>query len=420
MLSPTYRCAGALDEDDLCGYNFLMAKNNDKIRKYRGLRLIEGGLPDKEDAEKEFVSAFATDTRLMGEIAMGIHWKILDHPEAEDLYQFFSFDVQECGLDNYKSSWASDIDAISYIRQTLVGPLGGEDVIISEREARALFTKYRQKCLDADLPLPEGRREYAFLEKDPVVLSDKEYDDLFCRLCTPLTCDNQVINYFLMRVFSCDYEGAAYLAAEGMDVDLYPEMSYALLCKNTIEKNGGLYVCRSLVEYRNGHRLISCELTVEDGLVTSHRRVSDMPVTVREASMMLTRSEFITAFRIMAEPETFEEQPLEFNYNTMVTEHDNGRLYMAFHNNNDHVKKSIYRLSDDVLGLYFITPGGEFIVAAYDEETIIRLERELIHGPIGFLLVPVAKFEFKDPILYDFANSDFDDFLEFVSLLTEE
>ena len=395
--------------------------DNSKIQRIKGgLRLIEGGLPDKEDAEKEFVSAFVTDTRLMGEIAVGIHWRIPDHPEAEDLFQFFSFDVQECGLDNYKSSWASDIDAISYIRQTLVGPLGGEDVNISEREARALFTKYRQKCLDAGLPLPEGRREYEFLEKDPVILSEKEYADLFDRMCTPLTCDNQVINYFLMRVFSCDDEGAAYLAADGMDVDLYPDMSYALLCKNTIEKKEDCYICRSLVEYRNGHRLISCEITVEDGLVTHHRHISDMPVSVREASMMLTRSEFITVFRILAEPETFEEQPLEFNYNTMVTEHANGRLYMAFHQNNDHVKKDVYRLSDDVLGLYFITPYGEFIVAAYDESTIIKLEKDLLLGSIGFLLAPVAKFEFKDPILYDFANSDFDDFLEFVSLLTEE
>ena len=104
----------------------------------------------------------------------------------------------------------------------------------------------------------------------------------------------------------------------------------------------------------------------------------------------------------------------------MVTEHANGRLYMAFHQNNDHVKKDVYRLSDDVLGLYFITPYGEFIVAAYDESTIIKLEKDLLLGSIGFLLAPVAKFEFKDPILYDFANSDFDDFLEFVSLLTEK
>ncbi len=396
-----------------------MTKNS-KIKRFGRLRLIDGGLPDKEDAEKEFVSAFVTDTRLMGEIAMGIHWHIIDHPETEDLYQFFSFDVQECGLDNYKSVWESDIDAISLIRQTLVGPLGGEDVNISEREARALFTKYRQKCLNAGLPLPEGKREYEFLAEDPVVLSDREYEDLFRRMCTPVTCDNQAINYFLMRVFSCDEEAAAYLAAPGMDVDLYPDMSYALLCKNTIEKRDGFYACRSLVEYQNGHRLIACELTLENGLITSHRHISDMKVSVREASMMLTRSEFVTAFKIMADPDSFEEQPLEFNYNTMVTEHDNGRLYMAFHNNNDHVKKDIYRLSDDVLGLYFITPYGEFIVAAYDEETIIKLERELLLGPIGFLLAPVAKFEFKDPILYDFANSDFDDFLEFVGMLTDE
>lgn len=76
-----------------------MGKLVDNRKNFAGLHLIEGGLCDKEDAEKEFVSAFATDTRLMGEIAMGIHWCIIDHPEAEDLFQFFSFDVQECGLE---------------------------------------------------------------------------------------------------------------------------------------------------------------------------------------------------------------------------------------------------------------------------------------------------------------------------------
>ena len=396
-----------------------MADHIENNGKYGGLRLIEGGLPEKEDAEKEFVSAFVTDTRLMGEIAMGIHWRIEGHPEAEDFFQFFSFDVQECGLDNYKSVWESDIDEISYIRQTLVGPLGGEDVIISEKEARALFTMYYHKCLDEGLPLPEGKREYLFLA-DNAELSPDEYSDLFARMCTPVTCDEQVINYFLMRVFSRDFEAASYLAADGMDVELYPGMGYALLCKNTIEKRDDHYVTRSLIEYDNGYRLISGELTCEDLTVTSHTKVSQMDVSLQEASMMLTRSEFITVFRIIADPETFEEQPLEFEYNTMVTEHENGRMYMAFRKDNDHVKNTVYRLNDDVQGLYFITQYGEFIVAAYDEASIVRLERQLINSSMGYLLMPVAKFEFNDPILYDFANSDFDDFLEFVTMLTDE
>ena len=53
------------------------------------LRLIKGGLGPKEEAEKQFVSAFATDTRLMGEVAMGIHWHIKNHPAAKELFQFF-------------------------------------------------------------------------------------------------------------------------------------------------------------------------------------------------------------------------------------------------------------------------------------------------------------------------------------------
>ncbi len=385
-----------------------------------GLRLIEGGLPDKEKAEKIFRAAFVTNTRLMGEIALGIHWRIKDHPEAEDLYQFFSFDVQECGLDNYMSVWDGDAEDISLIRQTLVGPLGGEDVIITEKEARYLFCRYYHKCVDAGMPLPPGKREYAFLLEDEPGLDGAEYDALFKKMCADITCDNELINYFLMRVFSKDHEGAAYLAVPGMDVDLYPDLGYSLFCRNVILRDGDLFVCRSLIEHNDSHRLIVSELTVEDGRIASHRHVSDMYISPEEASMMLTRPEFVTVFRIVADPDIFTRQRFELKHNMMITDHSNGRLFMAFRENNDHVRKSTYRLNDDVLGLYFVSAGGEFIVAAYDEPTITRLEREVLSGTLGLFLLSVAKFEFKDPILYEFIDGEFDEFMEFVSMFTDE
>ena len=34
-------------------------------------------------------------------------------------------------------------------------------------------------------------------------------------------------------------------------------------------------------------------------------------------------------------------------------------------------------------------------------------------------VVPVSKYEFKDPVLYDFINSIFDDFEDFVAAISQ-
>ena len=108
-------------------------------------RIIEGGLKTKETADRTFISAFITNTRLMGVVAMGVHWHIGSTADAENLHQFFYFDVSEFGVDNYRSVWGNDEEQIALIHQTFIGSLGGENISITEREALGLFTKYYRK-----------------------------------------------------------------------------------------------------------------------------------------------------------------------------------------------------------------------------------------------------------------------------------
>lgn len=388
----------------------------------RHFRLIEGGLVSKEKAEKEFVSAFATNTRLMGEIAMGIHWKITDHPDAEDLFQFFSFDTEENGMDNYKSVWSSDSDAIAYIRQTMIGPLGGNDILISEREARGLFTKYYSLRNSKHLGFENGIHEYRFLLDEPVELSDDEFIDLFGRLCTEIISDNQLINYCVMRALAKDKDGLHFLSspeATFADEELFPDLPVVTLLKNTIHEKDGHFICRSLVEYDGNYQLLNLDLTVSDGKVTGFTRNQGLSVSHIEAALMLAKPEFITVYRILAGPEEFEENPLEFDYNTMITEHENGRMYMAFNNNNDHVNDANYMLSNDIFGVYYITSFGEFIVSASSRESIIKLERSLLHSPVGTFLLPTGKYEFQEPVLLNFVHSGFMDFDEFLQAITD-
>ena len=90
------------------------------------LRLIAGGLVEKEKAEKQFVSATITDTRLMGATAMYIHWQLLSCPDAENLHQFFYFDDEEFGFETYRSVWGEDEEEVLIMEQALMGGLGGK------------------------------------------------------------------------------------------------------------------------------------------------------------------------------------------------------------------------------------------------------------------------------------------------------
>ena len=75
------------------------------------LRIIEGGLPPLWKAEKEFVSAYITDTRLMGAMTMYVCWDIPGRSEEMMLHQFFYFDAEEYGFDTYKSIAGNDTES---------------------------------------------------------------------------------------------------------------------------------------------------------------------------------------------------------------------------------------------------------------------------------------------------------------------
>jgi hypothetical protein len=68
--------------------------------------------------------------------------------------------------------------------------------------------------------------------------------------------------------------------------------------------------------------------------------------------------------------------------------------------------------------VYYITNNGEFIVSAASKKNIIKMERSLLHTPIGAMLLPTGKYEFQEPVLLQFVNSSIESFDEFLQLIT--
>ena len=92
---------------------------------------------------------------------------------------------------------------------------------------------------------------------------------------------------------------------------------------------------------------------------------------------------------------------------------------MAFKQNNDHVNERIFMLSNDVQGIYYLTDFGQLIVAAYSLDDVKRLEETVAKSVLAPYLEETGKYEFQEPLLFEFIKSrfeDFDDFLDFLGV----
>ncbi|MEL7655288.1 MAG: hypothetical protein AAGU75_05190 [Bacillota bacterium] len=388
----------------------------------RKFTVIKGGAAVAiNNNRRRFLSAFITDTRLMGVVGLYIHWELSNTEFASDFHQFFYFDAEEYGFETYKSLLGSDSETLTMTEQALIGGLGGNKVNVNEREAIYLLQKYVAMNENLGISLPETKSEYEFLLEEPVTLSEKENEILIDKLCTPIVSEYQLINYFLMRTFGRDFEAAEYLVACDLPLKEFAEETGATLCKNSIEEffeeNSCSYLCESLIEFDGKYKLVISEINLQEGRVSGLKKRSSFYVTPAEAAMMLNHPEFITVYEILTETEDFLKLFANHTSSSMQTLHENGRLYLEFNKNNDHVNRKIFRLNEDIHGLYYATDFGQLIIAAYSLSEIHEIEKSLSRSEVNTCIIPTAKYEFKEPILYEFIQSDFDDFSDFLDFL---
>ena len=265
-----------------------------------------------------------------------------------------------------------------------------------------------------------------------------------CKQCPILDSPYQVINYFLMRCFARDFGAAKFLTKGYVRTDLFPDHKGATLLRNVIEeapdsvsgtntdyratgddRNFGTfdtvrsYMCESLIEYGGKYFLFITQVSLDHLRVVKYEKISTFRVSPAEASMMTARSEFITVVDIIPSAPEFKRGSTKLSSKAMITDYDSGKLFMIFQPHNNHVKSSTYLLNDDVLGVYYLVDDSQLILSSYHLEDIKALEADLASSPMAPFVVPVSKYEFKDPVLYDFINSIFDDFEDFVAAISQ-
>lgn len=384
------------------------------------LKLLKGGVLPREKCPRTFLSAFVSNTRLMGVIGVYVHWNVLECAETEDLHQFFYLDHEESGLESYVSIFSDDKEQVAEAYHSMIGCLGGESIPLSREEVSWLLKEYVEINKINGLPLPGNQDEYKDLLQMESFPTPEQAKELMEKQCPLLESEYQLINYFLMRCLGRDFGAAEFLTNGKVNPDIFGVTQAAALCRNEIHEEKGRYICQSLVETGNKYHIYVTEVTVNNMKVTGISLSSGFDISPQEAAMQLARPEFVSVYDLLSEEAIDMDIRQDMPYSTIVSAYENGRLYMIFNNTNEHVDQKIFQLNGDVFGISFISNGGQLIAAAYSPDAIEKLEQELRFSKVGAYILPVAKFEFKEPILYDFIQSDYDDFSEFLDDLQGE
>jgi hypothetical protein len=393
--------------------------------KKSDLKIIVGGLSAPSPAlDRRFLSAFVTNTRLMGVVGLYMNWELETRDGFTSMHQYYYYDAEEYGFETYKSIYGNNVTELAIVEQTLIGGLGGSKIDLLEEEACLLVQLFAEANRTFSLDLPGKKEEYEFILSMDLDNRDALTQVVMDKMCGPLESGYQVINYFLMRCFARDFVAAEYLTTGGFNLDLFPEYVPSTLCKNTIKKLhhgvGNRFSCESLVEENGKYDLLFTEVEIADFQIQEYERTATLTISPQEAGMLLARPEFVTLYEIVFDPVNFDDLVAEATERAMVTIHPNGKLYLAFNKNNDHVHKREYRLNDDVYGIYYVSDYGQMIVASYSKQGIRSIEESLKKSSLNHYLLETNRFEFKEPVLYEFVNSDFDDFEDFVDVIRED
>ncbi len=223
-----------------------------------------------------------------------------------------------------------------------------------------------------------------------------------------------------MRLFGKDFDGALYLCKSTLtkeNINVFSDFTLATFCQNTITSLDTKFLCKSIISTDRGYYICVSVIQMENLKVAEVKRLEFLHISSQEAALILSKEEYISVYDILGDTLTVGNASLEISFSSNSTLHENGRLIMVFKKNNNHVDQYIFTLSDDIYGTYFITNTGQFILTSYNLENLHLLEEELFKSSIGHTISPSGKFAFREPILYDFIGSDFDNFIEFVEFV---
>lgn len=371
--------------------------------------------------ELNFVKCEATNTRLMGVVGVHSIWK---NSEDDFLHVLFHLDFENYGIDGYTVISDNKKYIVDQEVKRMMGGLGGSMVDIKECELKVLLNSAYSLNIKYGENLPNDTDGWIswFLILNADAKSCKE--PLYNKICEEVNSEIQLINYAIMRLIGLDKSGFTRLITSSIKYnDWVKEPS--MLLKNTSEiimKDSKLtsYRVTSLIHTQGKYMLFHWIVSVIFDEKLSEYRLcgfdltDQMTITGHEAALMLRRNEFVQVFEINKTKKWLDY--FEFSKpELMENGHENGRLYTAFRDHNNHVLDDNYFLNGDIFAVYYITNNNELIVSSFDKKCFEKSILEIQNARIVEAITKSEYYEFNQSLIYEFVHSNeskFNDFLE--------
>ncbi len=377
-------------------------------------------------------SCVATDTRLMGVIAMKITWK----SGRSKIYQILHLDFSEYGIDDYLEYFTDPAMAeVSMLHsryecqeqwKRVSESLGGREISISLGTAVRLI----EMAIETnegyfhyhDVDIQEFRRDT--LKRIRLMLEaakeDSEYEEWTPEEATRAVCLKNVsmyetINYFVMRMCDKDYIGASVLSTMTPEMlQSIPKWQYRMMTlihnRTTKGKAPGEFFCTSQMEADDGYFYARLILRLD---MTKGKRmalVSSMECTYFnrfseiEMAMQMRRPEYVSAYKIVKDPEHFDLDRSMMASDSQISPVPNGILYLLYNNDNTHVDTSNYYMNNDVYGAYLITRADELVIMSSEVMKISSMEMDLAATFISGNLELTGRYKFDSQVFQTFCE----------------
>ena len=360
-------------------------------------------------------------------------WNIVRSRDAghKYQYQFFYFDAEEYGFDRYESGlspiccrdYHQDPSVVREYASSMFGGLGARKREIDEKQAIYILQRYAAFNRAHGIPMPSPSEEYASLLDKECSLSEAERENIRELICVKVRSPYEAANYFLMRSLGRDFEAAKWLAEENVNCELFPELARCTLCRNASKPDGNpellalgdvSLTCESLIESRDSYYIGVSRIRVNRLKVTEASPVSLSKITPAEAAMILSRSEYVSNYKVTGPAEAINRFISPMLVDSIISKYDENTLFALYKSNNDHVNNRVYRLDNDLIGACYLTESGYFIVFSGSLSGIEYMEKGIEDSPLNFFLEPYGKFEFHENIMWEFISGGYDDLAEFL------
>lgn len=388
------------------------------------LSAIEGRLSERYNhfSEYEFVSCTATDTRLMGVVAMRLRWKDPCN-ERQRYEQVLHLDYSEYGIDEYieyefELDDSYDDDAVAaYDEMTndelselvfdggypssdageahrawldVSKDLGGKYIKLEPR----IFTRLIDESIEVGKTGIMNREdEYADFRKSSIVryellrdvLSNRDYldnlasyDEAIRAVIPSKLSTYETINYFLMRLVDRDFQAASVISELNVEAlakipIVRPEVQS--LIKNSIgqredeDLRGRVFACESITLSSERYYLSTLTVSLSGEKDDINRKIRSIEVGFTKAlsdfevALLLVTAEYLTVYEV---PDhvlgRLEINNIEMLRDTTPKMCNNGWLLTIYRKNNSHVDRSIFNIGGDVIGCALVSIPGELVI----------------------------------------------------------